>query len=75
MPNLVSSFSFVVGSWRMMFFWKDKWSGLTYTFECCLPHLYAIAIYKDTLVTNIWSMNEVGGVGTGAFCAKQMKNP
>ena len=64
MPNRVSSFSFVVGSWRMMFFWKDKLCGLTYTFECCLPHLDAIAIYKDASVTNIWSMNEIGGVGT-----------
>ena len=62
MPNRVSSFSFVVGSWRMMFFWKDKLCGLTYTFECCLPHLDAIAIYKDASVTNIWSMNEIGGV-------------
>ena len=50
----------VVDDERRVFFWKDKWCGPTVWCDE-YPSLFSIAIYKDDLVLDVWSLGNNGG--------------
>ena len=50
---------FVVGNWQKVKFWKDIWCGdelLCVSF----PSLFALAVFKDVWVKDVWRCNEDG---------------
>ena len=57
---------FLVGNGRRIKFWKDIWCGdepLCVSF----PSLYALAVFKDAWVKDVWRCNEGGGSWSPLF--------
>ena len=51
---------FVLGNGQRVKFWKDRWCGdelLCVSF----PSLFALAVFKDAWVKDVWCSNEGGG--------------